>query len=196
MDGTIRTERVVLLGLVTLLGTTTTFTAALAGLVVSAVAGLMVCGVAYLLRPSERVTEAVRWSVLVAVGFGVSWILGTLAPYVVPIPEAVLVYLRIAGIAPIVYFALARDITPREALFSWAEFGLLLLAAGAVREVFGRGTLLGNLVARDFTIPADFFAAPVGAFLVPAFVVLGVRLVHRYLARRAMPAGDIEGSRS
>lgn len=195
MDGTIRTERVVLLGLITLLGTTNTFASALAGLVVSAVAALMVCGVAYLLRPSDRVTVPVRWSVLAAVGFGVSWILGTLTPYVAPVPEATVNYLRIAGISPIVYYAVARDVAPREALFSWAEFGGLLLAAGAVREVFGRGTLLGILVAPDFTIPADFFAAPMGAFLVPAFVVLGVRLVHRYMARPT-GAGDIEGGRS
>ncbi len=186
MDGLLRTERVVLLALVTLLGSTLTLVAAAAALVITIAAALLVCGVALLLRPSERISETVRWSILISVGFGVSWILGTLTPYVAPVPDRVVLYLQLAGVAPIVFIGVRTgtdkgDSLPRDGVVTWAHFAIVLLAVGAFREIFGRGTLVGNLVLRDFTIPADFFAAPMGAFLVLGAIVLGTRVVSRML---------------
>lgn len=182
MDGELRIERVVLLGLVTLLGATGTVFTALAGLVISAVAAMVVCGVDVVLRALTVETPAARWSLLISTGFIVSWLLTALAPFVVVLPDGAILFLRLTGISPIVFYAVAREVSAREALIGWAQFGVLLLIAGAVREVFGRGTIAGYLATGGFTIPADFFASPMGAFLVVGTVVLGARVAVRLVA--------------
>lgn len=182
MDGKLRTERVVLLGLVIILGATGNVLTAAVALAISALAALLVCGVGRLVRTSETVTEFVRWSILFTVGFGVAWIAGSLASYLLPIPERAVLYLRIAGLSPIVYYAVARrGASPaegalRESLLSWVVFAVILLGTGLVREVFGRGTVLGFLIVTGWTIPADFLASPVGAFLVAGAIILGSRV--------------------
>lgn len=184
MDGSIRTERVVLLGLVTLLGATVTVVTAVAALAISAAAALVVCGIGRILRPSEKVSDAVRWSVLLTVGFGISWILGPLASYVAPVPERAVLFLQLSGVAPIVYYGVARrdgagsDGDARvDSLRSWVLFGVILLGTGLVREVFGRGTILGYLIITGYAIPADFMGSPVGAFLMAGAIVLAARLL-------------------
>lgn len=182
MDGKIKTERVVLLGLVTILGATATVTAAAAALVISAAAALVVCGAGLLIRTSETVSEAMRWSVLVTVGFGVSWILGSVVSHVLVLPEGTPLFLKIAGVVPIVYYAVGRraadpEGASRHALGAWIVFGGVVLGTGVVREALGRGTIFGFLIVTGYAIPADFFASPVGAFLVPGAIVLGARLL-------------------
>lgn len=177
-DGTVRTERVVLLGLVTLLGATVTVITALTALVITIAAAVVVCGLATLLRASDRVSEAVRWALFLTVGFGVSWILGSLAVFLIPVSEKTLLFLQLAGVAPMVYYGAAAPGENRgEVLRSWALFALLLVGSGAFREVFGRGTFFGYLIPTGYAIPADFMASPVGAFLLAGTLVLGARLL-------------------
>lgn len=182
MDEVLRIERVVLLGLVTLLGATGTLFTALAGLTISAAAALAVCGVDAVLRMTAVESPAARWSLLISVGFIVSWLLAALAPFVVVLPDGALLFLRLAGVSPIVFYAVAREVSARDALVGWTQFGALLLIAGAVRELFGRGTLAGYLSPGGFVIPADFLASPMGAFLIVGTVVLGARLALRLVA--------------
>ena len=181
MDQALRIERVVLLGFVTLLGATSDLATATAALAVSAGAAVVVCALAVILRGVETMPSAGRWAALFAVGFGVSWALSAVAAYIVPIGDAALIVLRLAGVAPIVYYAIANDVSVKESLVSWVQFGALMVGLGAIREFFGRGTLFGFLPFGNFTIPADFFAAPIGAFLVLATVVLGARIVVRII---------------
>ncbi|TVR50936.1 MAG: hypothetical protein EA426_20490 [Spirochaetaceae bacterium] len=177
MDQALRIERVVLLGFVTLLGATASLATAIAGLAVSAGAALVVCAIAAILGVVGAVPPAGRWAALFAVGFGVSWALSSVAAYVVPIPSGALLILRLAGVAPIVYYAIADGVSVKESLVSWAQFGVLMIGIGVVREFFGRGTLFGFLPFGSFTIPAEFFGSPIGAFLVLATVVLGARII-------------------
>ena len=189
MDDKNKVEQVVLLGLVTVLGATVTLYAALAALVVSAAAAIVVCAVGPFLKSSETMTPPVRWTVLLAVGFSVSWILGSLAPWLLPIPERAHLFIRISGLMPVVFHAEASRAaeTPdwkSDALLSWIIFGVLLVLTGLVREFFGRGTIAGYLVFTGWTIPADFFSSPVGAFLVPATVILLARIFAGVLQTR------------
>ncbi|TVQ17532.1 MAG: hypothetical protein EA382_18720 [Spirochaetaceae bacterium] len=191
MDNALRIERVVLLGLVTLVGATGDLMTAIAALVVSAAAGIAVCGVNWLIRRVPTASKPIRWGVLIAVGFGISWAIAAIASYTVPLRGNALLFLRLAGVMPIVYYAVADGVTMRESLVCWVEFGALLIATAAVREFFGRGTLFGYLPAGSFTIPAGFFGSTVGAFLVLATVVLGARL----LTSRTKTSGDTGGDR-
>ena len=181
MDGTLRFEWVVLMGLVTLLGATGTFFSALAGLAISALAALAVCLVHLLLKVLAIESPGARWSLIISTGFLVSWILSGLATFLVVIPPGAILYLQLAGVSPIVFYGLVKDVSAREALLGWAQFGILLILVGSVREFFGRGTFAGYLTPVGFTIPADFFASPVGAFLIVGLVVLGSRLVVGFL---------------
>ena len=181
MDEVLRIERIVLLGLVTLLGATGTLFTALAGLAISATAALAVCGLDAVLRITAVESPTARWSLLISVGFIVSWLLAALAPLVVVVPDGAILFLRLAGVSPIVFYAVARKVSPREALIGWAQFGALLLTAGVVREAFGRGTVAGYLTPGGFVIPADFFASPMGAFLTVGAVVLGARIALRFV---------------
>ncbi|TVQ98725.1 MAG: hypothetical protein EA403_13855 [Spirochaetaceae bacterium] len=180
MDEVLRIERIVLLGLVTLLGATGTLLTALAGLTISAAAALAVCGVNAVVRITAGESPFARWSLLISVGFIISWLLASLAPFVVVVPDGAILFLQLAGVSPIVFYAVAQKVSARDALIGWAQFGVLLLTAGVVREVFGRGTIAGYLAPGGFVIPADFFASPMGAFLVVGAVVLGARVAVRF----------------
>ena len=189
MDNALRIERVVLLGLVTLVGATGDLITAIAALVVSAAAAIAVCGVDWLVGRVPSVSRPIRWGVLISVGFGLSWVIASVASYTVPLRADALLFLRLAGVMPVVYYAVADGVTARESLICWAEFAGLMVGAATVREFFGRGTLFGYLPGGSFTIPAGFFGSPIGAFLVLATVVLGARL----LAGRTRASGDNPG---
>ncbi len=181
MDGVLRTEKVVLLGLLTLLGATTTLPTAVAAMVISLGAALVAAVVGRLMRFIPEIPEAVRWSLLISVGFGVSWLLAELAPQVLPVRTGAMPYLRLAGIAPIVFLGEARETTMREQLLSWFVYIALLAKMGFFRELFGNGTIWGNLISTGFVIPADFLAAPIGAFLLLGTAVLTTRLAVRFI---------------
>lgn len=178
MDGVLRTERVVLLGLVTLLGATINVVAAVIALVVTIIAGLVVGGVGAIFRPGPVVPAGFRWAVLFVVGFGISWILGSLTPFVADVSQRTVFFVRLCGVAPIVFYVHSDETGVRESIVSWALFGILMVLTGTLREVFGNGTFLGYLVTPSFTIPADIFASPIGAFLVVSTYVLGARVIH------------------
>ncbi len=181
MDDKNKVEQVVLMGLVTVLGATVTVYTAVAALVVSAAAAIVVCGIGPFLRQTDTMTPAIRWSILIAVGFAVSWILGSIAPWILPIPERAQLFLRISGLMPIIFHADAARVSgttdwKTESLRSWIIFGMVVLATGLLREVLGRGTIAGFLLFSGWAIPADFFSSPVGAFIVPATVILLARV--------------------
>ena len=192
MDQSLRVERVVLLGMVTLLGATGDLATALAALVISAAAALVVYAAWALLRLSVSIPAAARWGALIAIGFAVSWALASVAPYLVPIRDGAMLFLRIAGLMPIVYYAAGDGASGRDVLVSWAQFAVLVAGAGAVREFFGRGTLLGYLPGGSFTIRAGFLASPVGAFLLIATVVLAARIVSSALGTSNEAAGGTD----
>lgn len=190
-DQSLRVERVVLLCMVTLLGATGDLATALAAFLISAACALVVYALWALLRLSASIPPAARWGVLFAMGFAASWALASVASYVLPVREGALLFLRIAGLMPIVYYATGDGASSRDVVVSWAQFAVLIAAAGAVREFFGRGTLLGYLPGGSFTIRAGFLASPVGAFLLIATVVFAARIVSTVLGTQA--SGEAAG---
>jgi hypothetical protein len=192
MDNTLRLERVVLLGLVTLIGTTSDLITAIAALVTSAAAAIGVCFVAWLIGRIPTVSKPARWAVLVAVGFGLSWVIAVLVSYAVPLRSNAVLFLRLTGAMPIIYYAVASGTTAQESFICWGEFGALMVSTAMVREFFGRGTLFGYLPAGNFIIPAGFFGSTIGAFLVLGTVVLGARLL---AGRDSVPDSDTGADR-
>ncbi len=188
MQDKTRVEQAVLLGLPVLLGATATLYAALAGAVAVAAAAAIVAGVDRVagMAPGMRTVwrGPLRWCPLVTVSFCVTWLVGTLAPFYVPLPSATVPFLQLAGLAPIAFVG-ARGTRPvGDAMVVVVAFLLLIPAAGALREGFGRGTVGGFLTPAGFTTPAAIVGTPVGAFLLAGACVLAARCLARDRAGR------------
>jgi electron transport complex protein RnfE len=64
-------------------------------------------------------------------------------------------------------------------------FTLALLVLGGVREVIGQGTLFGTPLFGAHYPDFLMFILPPGAFIALGFILVGVRLINRWLQRRA-----------
>ena len=178
MDGVLRTEKAVLLGLIALLGTTGTLPGAVTGTAVAALAGLGVWLVGSLVKEDDKTSRWIRWIVLGTTGFAIAWLAAGLADLIMPLTAQQLLHIRLIGVLPIVYYSCAKNIQVRPLVFTWLDFAAVMLITGFVRELAGKGTVWSNLPPWGWAIPADFMAAPFGAFLVPAVLILAVRIVH------------------
>ena len=176
MEHSPRLELVVLLGFITLLGATSTLAGGLAALVITVVAGAFVFLTGQILRLGKAIPMAMKWAVLLSVGFGAGWIGSYIVFYVLPISSSLMLYLQLSGLTPLVYFAVGDSVSWRETGLNWLIFICLLPSIAALREFLGRGTLLGYIVGGNPAIPADFFAGPIGAFLVLGTLVIIARL--------------------
>ncbi|GAB6091400.1 hypothetical protein [Spirochaeta dissipatitropha] len=185
MDAEHQLEKAVLLGLITLAGSSSTAISAIAGIVVSAAAALVVCLLSLLLKLVDRDSKWLRWSLLLSAGFGTSWLLAGIIPYLLPLPSGTLIFLQIAGVSPIVFYGVAGKVSALESAGVWAYFGAAMIIAGIFRELLGRGTLFGYLPGGSYTIPADFMAGPIGAFLTAGTMVLAARIVALLKAQRS-----------
>lgn len=190
MDGLYKVEKVTLLGLVTILGATTTVPNAVAAIGVSLGAGLVVALGALIMGRMKNVPAMTWWMVLITLGFGTSWVLTGAAITFLPLRSSAVMFLRLAGVSPIIFIGWHRaqedgqepvdQISRSEAFSLWGMYLITLLKFGVIREILGSGTFWGNLITPTFTTPADFFAGPIGAFLLLGAGALGVRLVARW----------------
>jgi electron transport complex protein RnfE len=64
-------------------------------------------------------------------------------------------------------------------------FTLALLVLGGVREVIGQGTLFGHQLFGAHYPDFLMFILPPGAFIALGFILVGVRLINRWLQSRA-----------
>ncbi len=190
MDGKYKVEKVVLLGLIPLLGATATVPNAVAAVGVSLGAGLVVAIGAHIMGRMKNVPAMTWWMVLITLGFGASWMLTGAAITFLPLRSSAVIFLRLVGVSPIIFVGWQRNddeqsetadsMSRNEALHLWGLYLVTLLKLGVIREILGIGTFWGNLITPAFTTPADFFAGPIGAFLLLGASVLGIRFVARW----------------
>ena len=171
------TERAVMLGLVALLGATHDVAASIAAVAISVVVIALVWVCSAL---AGTLSPGVRYTITIAVSFGASWVMGSIAPFIAPLREQSVFFLQLIGVTPIVFMPASAETSLADWVPTAAIYLVLLPVFGLVREFFGRGTVLGYLATPGFTTPAGLFASPVGAFLLCGVVVLGWRLItHR-----------------
>jgi electron transport complex protein RnfE len=70
-------------------------------------------------------------------------------------------------------------------------FTLALLVLGGVREVIGQGTLFGRPLFGAHYPDFLMFILPPGAFIALGFILVGVRLINRWLGNRAASAAVV-----
>ena len=182
-----RIETVMLLGLVPLLAATADFYTAVAATVIVVVVTLAL-GLWDRLLATIRAARfgyagVLRWLILGVLAGSLSWFLGSLAVFWVPLAPGDGLVLQVVGLTPLVFplapAASGRDM--RRRLGDVALFAVFMLGLGCVREAIGQGKLAGLLVT-GYVTPFAMFRTPVGAFLSLGLMVL---LGRWFVARRA-----------
>jgi hypothetical protein len=157
-----RTEQVLLLGFLPLLGATTHLTTALAGIVIVVVAHNLVRALASRLPAKDD--DAIAWILFAAVGFATAIAITHLARYWVAIPDRAIPYLYLSGFTPLVFAGIAKG-NHRADWRTLIRFGMLMLGFGIAREALGSGTLLGNILWSHAAIPIGILSLESGALL-------------------------------
>ena len=168
LDEQTAVERAVLLGLPTLLSATADLFTAVAA------AGLsLICMVAARLAALvfARLPYTIRWALVLAVSFSVAWGLAELLPLLLPLAERSLIFLKLAGVMPVIFYPSADQGRKHKVSVS-ALFLLFLPLFGLIREFLGRGTVFGYLATPGRVTPAGIFGSPFGAFLLAALLLL------------------------
>ena len=170
------TERTVLLGLIPLLGASGQLSVGLAALVACVLIGLS----ARLLNRATvaRISDAMRWPLLFAVGLAVAFVVFALAGFVLPVSERILPYVLISGVSPICYYGCAQQVSAKELGAVLGRFAALMLAFGVIREPLGRGTIAGFEVLGGGDVPMSLLSSAPGAFLLTGAVLVLFRALH------------------
>lgn len=163
-----RTEKVLLLGFLPLLGATGELGTAVAAAIIGFVTAMTVWGVSRLVP--EHHGEIAHWSVLLAVGFSLAYLFSVVAGYVVPIPRSSSLYLYLIGATPLVYIGAAGRTAETEQPVRYRtqlllHYAILAPVFGIVRELLGRGTLLGTVIFPHGMIPVGILSTGTGALL-------------------------------
>jgi hypothetical protein len=161
-----RTEQVLLLGFLPLLGATTQLsTAIMAAILVMLVT--LILGLVSRRIPATR-DDSLAWPLYAALGLAIAYVLTTAARYWMPLPDAVVPYLYVSGLTPLVFTGNIQGPLREHRTQLIFRFVLLMLGFGLLRESLGSGTLLGKTVWQDAAIPVGLLAQASGGLLVVA----------------------------
>ncbi len=171
MDRTMNpTERTVLLGLLPLLAASGQLSVGLAALVSCALIGLLI---RVLNRATvRRISDAMRWPLLFAVGLAIAFVVFSLVGFLLPVSERILPYVLISGVSPICYYGCAQQVTAREYGGVLGRFAALMVAFGVIREPLGRGSLIGFEVLGGGDVPMSLMSTAPGAFVLTGAVLV------------------------
>ena len=164
-----RTEQVLLLGFLPLLGATTHLATALAGIAVVVLAYYLVRALATRLPAKDD--DSIAWILFAAVAFAVAITITHIARYWGAIPDRAVPYLYLSGFTPLVFSGLGKG-SNRTDLHTLLRFSLLMLGFGIAREALGSGTLLGNILWSHAAIPIGILSLESGALLLFATVAM------------------------
>ena len=164
-----RTEQLLLLGFLPLLGATTHLSTALAGIVIVVVAYNLVRALAS--RLPARNDDSIAWILFAAVAFAVAITITHIARYGGAIPDRAVHYLYLSGFTPLVFAGIAKG-NHRADWHTLIRFSLLMLGFGIAREALGSGTLLGNILWSHAAIPIGILSIESGALLLFATVAM------------------------
>ena len=176
-----QTEKALLLGFIPLLGATTDMYTALAATGIVMLATCLIGGGDFVLRrvQAQRMgySGSVRWMLVIVLAGALSWFLGTLAPFAIPLAHNDILLLQLSGLTPIVFLSVSATQPRRDVLRLQARFIFLMLVLAVIREILGQGKIAGFLVT-GYVTPAAVFESPVGAFLLLGAVSLLARWLH------------------
>jgi electron transport complex protein RnfE len=167
-------EKVMLMGLLPLLGATNSLKQAL----ITAVSAVLIAVLIKLFAKLISKREDYHWYLLVGIGITLSYVfyIGIIDLF----PQFELYmnnYLLLLGVTPLIYLGAAES---ELSFFAYQkDFFILMVFVGALREVLGHGTIFSiNITAAGYP-PLGFVKDFPGAFLIVSIIYLLVELLRK-----------------
>jgi len=167
-------EKVMLMGLLPLLGATNNLKQALITAVSAVLIALLIKFFARFI--SER--EDYHWYLLIGVGITLSYIFYIAIIDLFPNLEVFINnYLFLLGVTPLIYIGASRS---ENKFFSYQkDFFILMIFVGALLEVLGKGTIFSIQLTAAGYPPLGFVKDFPGAFLIVSIIYLLVELLRK-----------------
>jgi Na+-translocating ferredoxin:NAD+ oxidoreductase RnfE subunit len=167
-------EKVMLMGLLPLLGATNNLKQALITAISAVLISLLIKFFARFI--SER--EDYHWYLLIGVGITLSYVFYIAVIDLFPELEIyVNNYLLLLGVTPLIYIGASRS---ENKFFAYQkDFFILMVFVGALREVLGKGSIFSIQLTAAGYPPLGFVKDFPGAFLVVSIIYLLVELTRR-----------------
>lgn len=179
-------EKVLLAGLLPLLGATNNLQQAL----VTAAAAVVISILLKLISGYISQNEDYHWYLLIGLGITLGYIFYIALVEIFPQVEVYLNnYFLLLGVSPIVYIGASR----KECRFIsyQKDFFLMMILVGSLREILGKGTIFSIQLSQAGFPPLGFVKDFPGAFLIVSIIFLLVEL-----SRKDKNSLDEEGSES
>lgn len=176
-------EQVMLLAFLPLLGATAHMSIA----VVVAVAGVITTLVVRLVARTvvDRFGESARWTILIATGLTIPYLLTVGVQFVIPLPSVGVMYVYLVGVTPMIYLGVGTEDATPGITPVLVRYTILVIVFGLVREVFGNGSLFGYAIPwLDGQAPVGIVATNAGALLVFAIAAFLGHVVPKVLNQR------------
>lgn len=167
-------EKVMLMGLLPLLGATNNLQQALITAISAVLIAVLIKFIANFI--SER--EDYHWYLLIGVGITLSYIFYIVIIDLFPNLEVFTNnYLLLLGVTPLIYIGASKS---EDEFFSYQkDFFILMVFVGALREILGRGSIFSiELTAAGYP-PLGFVKDFPGAFLLVSIIYLLVELLRK-----------------
>lgn len=167
-------EKVMLMGLLPLLGATNNLKQALITAVTAVLIAMLVKFFAKFI--SER--EDYHWYLLIGVGITLSYIFYiAIIDFFPDLEVFVNSYLLLLGVTPLVYIGASRS---EDKFFAYQkDFFILMVFVGALREILGKGSIFSVQLTAAGYPPLGFVKDFPGAFLIVSIIYLLVELLRK-----------------
>ena len=181
-------EKVMLMGLLPLLGATNSLKQALITAVSAVLIALLIKFFARFI--SER--KDYNWYLLIGVGITFSYIFYIAIIDMFPNLEIyVNNYLLLLGVTPIIYIGVSASKSEINFFSYQKDFFLLMVFVGALREILGKGTFFSISLTSAGYPPLGFVKDFPGAFLIVSIIYLIVELLRKDKESLREGSGDI-----
>lgn len=164
-------EKVLLMGLLPLLGGTNNLKQA----VIIAVSAVMISIIIKFISDHFTAEKDFKWYLLIGLGIALSYVFYISIINVLPSLELyVNNYLLLLGVTPLIYVGAGGE---EENFFSYQkDFFIMMIFVGALRQILGQGMIFGIQLTKAGYPPFGFVEDFPGAFLIVSIIYLMVEL--------------------
>lgn len=167
-------EKVLLMGLLPLLGGTNNLYQAL----IVAISAILLSIIIKYIAESFNLEYDYKWYILFGLGITLSYIFYITIVNVFPTFEVYInIYLLLLGVTPLIYIGASS--TEHHFFDYQKDFFLLMIMVGALREVLGLGTIFNIQLTKAGFPPFGFVKDFPGAFLIVSIIYLIVELTRK-----------------
>lgn len=181
-------EKVLLMGLLPLLGGTNNLKQA----VIIAVCAVIISLIIKFISEHFSAEKDFKWFLLIGLGIALSYVFYISTINAFPSFELyVNKYLLLLGVTPLVYVGAGGE---KDNFFAYQkDFFIMMLFVGALRQILGQGMIFGIQLTKAGYPPFGFVEDFPGAFLIVSIIYLMVELSRKDKKENLAGSGDKEG---